>query len=139
MLIFSSFIRAALSGLTLPSTPDGWAVLALTWGPTVVAGLLLLITLLILLLSRVPPGDNDESQAPVWFRLFIASICVGLLQVAMAGGVALAQPTAFIQANLADHIVPRVLVAAVSLVGLLSLFVDYARNSTRALARGRAQ
>jgi tetratricopeptide (TPR) repeat protein len=139
MLIRSSFIRVALPGLTLPSTPDGWAVLALTWGPAVVVGLLLLITLLILLLSRVPPGDNDESQAPAWFRLFVASVCVGLLQVAMSGGVALAQPTAFTQADIAAQIVPRVLVAAVSLVGLLSLFVDYSRNATRALARGRAQ
>ena len=139
MLIRSSFNTDVLPGLTLPATADGWAVLALTWAPTVMVGLLLLIALLMLFLRRIPPGDNDESQAPVWFRLFTASICVGLLQVAMTGGVVLAQRDAFTQTDLAAQVIPRTLVAAVSLVGLLALFVDYSRNSARALARGRAR
>ncbi|HEX6779349.1 MAG TPA: hypothetical protein VF099_14160, partial [Ktedonobacterales bacterium] len=142
MLILSSFITSILPGLTLPTLPstlEGWEIFAPTWAPTVFVGLLLLITLLILLLRRIPPGDNDESQAPIWFRLFIASICVGLVQVAMTGGVVLAQRDAFTQTDLTAQMIPRTLVAAVSLVGLLALFVDYSRNSARALARGRAR
>ena len=142
MLILSSFITSNLPGLTLPTLPstlEEWEVFAPTWAPTMVIGLLLLITLLILFLRRIPPGDNDESQAPIWFRLFVASICVGLVQVAMTGGVVLVQRDAFTQTDLAAQMIFRTLVAAVSLVGLLALFANYSRNSARALARGRAR
>jgi tetratricopeptide (TPR) repeat protein len=127
-----------LPGLTLPSTPEGQFVLAFTWAPAILVGLLLLIALLVLFIRRIPSGDSDEGRAPAWFRLLVAGFCVALLQVVVAGVVVLVQADAFTQPDLAQE-PPRVIVAVGALLGLFVLLIDYSRNSARALARGRAR
>ncbi len=129
----------AALGLSIPASPEGKIVLALTWMPTAIVGLVLLTALLILFVRRIPPGDSETGNAPTWFRLLVAGFSVALLQALMAGLYMLVKPDAFTHADLTMQYLPRGLVLAAALVGLLALFADYSRNSARALARGRAR
>jgi tetratricopeptide (TPR) repeat protein len=139
MLMLLILASGAAPTLTFPQTTEGWIVLVLTWAPTIVAGLVLCIALLMLLFHRLPPGDDREGRAPAWFRLFVAAICIGFLQVAMAVICVVVQPDNFTQPDLTAQYTPRGLVLLASLAGLLALFLDSSRNATRRLARGQAR
>lgn len=139
MQIIHMLADGAALHLSFPQTPEGQIVLALTWGATLVVGVLLLFALLLLFFRRPPPGDDAEGRAPAWFRLFVAAICVGLLQAAMAMISVVVQPDSFSQADLTAQYIPRGLVLLASLAGLLALFLDSARNASQRLARGQAR
>ncbi len=140
MSVLASGAALTLTLPALPSTPDAWVVFALKWAPTVIVGLALFLALLILLVLRPPPGDDEEGRAPAWFRLLRAAMFAAVMQALMAGIYVLAQPDAFTAASpdLSAQYVPRGIVLAASLVGMLAFFPD-PRNSARVLARGRAR
>jgi|GEM_PF-1859330 len=139
-MLMSVLASGAALSLTLPSTSDGWVVFTLKWAPTVIVGLALLVALVILIVRRLPPGDDEEGRAPAWFRLLRAAMFAAVMQALMAGIYVLAQPDAFTaaQPDLSAQYVPRGIVLAASLVGMLAFFPD-PRNSARVLARGRAR
>jgi tetratricopeptide (TPR) repeat protein len=128
---------AALS-LAFPSTTEGKIVLALTWAPTVVVGLVLGMALLILVFRRPPPGDDEEGRAPAWFRALRAAMFTALMQALMTGIYILVQSDVFTQPDLTAQYIPRGIVLAAALAGLLVFFPD-PHNSARVLARGRAR
>ena len=129
---------AALN-LTFPPTTEGKIVLGLTWAATGIVGILLLISLLLLLTRRPPQGDDGEGRAPVWFRLFFAATCMGLLQAAMAGIWVIFQASSFSQPDLTAQETPRGVVLVTALTGLLALFYSAAGNAAQRLARGQAR
>ena len=129
---------AALN-LTFPPTTEGKIVLGLTWAATGIVGILLIMSLLLLLARRPPQGDDGEGRAPVWFRLFFAATCMGLLQAAMAGIWVIFQVNSFSQPDLTAQETPRGVVLVTALTGLLALFYPAAGNSAQRLARGQAR
>ncbi len=125
--------------LPVPPTTEGKIVLGLTWAPTIMVGVLVGIALLQLLFRKPPPGDDGEGRAPAWFRGYVAAICIGLLQAAMAMIAVGVEQSNFSQPDLAAQYTPRGLVLLVSLTGLLALLIDSSRNASQRLARGQAR
>ncbi len=125
-----------LAGLTFPPTQEQW-VLILKWAPTALAGLALLAAL-VMVLRRVPPGDNAEGRAPLWSRLLQGALGLGVVQVIMAKVITFLQHDAFTTSDLVAQANPRVILLVLSLFGL-GLVIPYLHNSAGLRARGQAR
>lgn len=125
-----------LIGLTFPPTQEEW-VLILKWAPTALAGLALLAAV-VMVLRRVPPGDNAEGRAPLWSRLLQGAVGLGYVQLIMAKVITFFQRDAFTTSDLVAQANPRAILLVISLFGLAAV-IPYLHNSAGLRARGQAR